>query len=187
MIFLGIDPGITGALAAATPSGKLEWVMDMPVRDAGKKGRKAQEIDGAELARLLRPHLPDIAEAWIEEVHAMPHFSRLPSSKAKGHGVQTAFGLGDSRGVIRGVCEALGIPVQRIYPVTWKKRYGLTGEAKDASRAAAIRLYPGCEVLSRRKDHGRAEAILIARYGAEQARHAASFLEQAPKVLELVG
>lgn len=185
MIFLGIDGGISGALAAVTPSGRLDWVMDMPVRDAGKRGRKAHEIDGVELARILRPHLVDIVEAWIEELQPMQTIATR-DHKGTGHGTYANFSLGDSRGCIRGVCEALGIPVQRIHPRTWKKRYALNSD-KEASRAAAVRLYPGCDAIARKKDHGRAEAILIARYGAEQARHAASFLEQAPKLLELVG
>lgn len=175
MLILGIDPGITGAIAAVTPSGSLQWVQDMPIRDGGKKARKANEIDGASLARLLRVHVADIGEVWVEEVSAMP-----------GQGVSSMFGLGDSRGCIRGVLEALGLSTQRVHPRTWKQHFGLDSD-KDASRALAIRLYPGCEALSRKKDHGRAEAILLARYGAQQSRLGDSFLEGAdrPK-LELV-
>jgi len=173
MLVIGIDPGISGAIAAVTPSGKLEWVQDMPIRDAGKKARKANEIDGVALARMLRVQLVDVSEVWIEEVSAMP-----------GQGVSSMFGLGDSRGCIRGVCEALGLSVQRVHPRTWKKSYSLDSD-KDASRALAVRLYPGCEALARKKDHGRAEAILLAAYGARQSRLGESFLEQAPR-LELV-
>jgi len=38
---------------------------------------------------------------------------------------------------------------------------------KEKSRALAIQFWPGCGFFSRKKDHGRAEAALIARYGAE--------------------
>lgn len=158
MLIVGIDPGITGAIAAVTPSGRLEWWNDMPIRDSGKRARKAHEIDGAELARLLRPHVPDIAEVWIEEVSAMP-----------GQGVSSMFGLGDSRGCIRGVCEALGLSVQRVHPARWKKHYGLDSH-KEASLAAATRLYPTVGAFSRKRDHGRAEAVLVALYGAHQSR-----------------
>lgn len=184
MIIIGIDCGLSGAIAAVTPSGRLEWVQDMPVRDAGKKNRKANEIDGVELARMLRPHVVDIAEIWIEEVQALPTIANRGEGKA-GHGSFASFSLGDSRGCIRGVCEALGLSVQRVHPRTWKKLYGL-GNDKEASRALAIRLYPGSTLFARKKDEGRSEAALIARYGAHQARLANSFLEQAP-TLELVG
>ncbi len=169
-LIVGIDPGITGALAAVTPSGSLQWVVDMPIRDAGKKARKANEVDGVGLARLLRLHVVDIAEVWIEEVGAMP-----------GQGVSSMFSLGDTRGCIRGVCEAIGLSVQRVHPKTWKRSYALDSD-KNAARAAAIRLYPGCEALARKKDHGRAEAILLARYGAQQSRLADSFLGERPKL-----
>lgn len=182
MLIVGIDPGISGGIAAVTPNGSLQWVFDMPVRDAGKKTRTANEIDGVELGRLLRLHLPDIAHVAVEEVHANGI-----------NGSVSNFGLGDSRGCIRGVLECLGLSVERISPRRWKQHYGLivpkdTPDAakKEVSRACAIRLYPGAECLKRKKDHGRAEAILIARYSAQQARLADSFLGESRPPLELV-
>lgn len=175
MLIVGIDPGISGAVAGVTPNGSLQWVFDMPIRDAGKKNRKANEIDGVALARMLRVHLADIGEVWVEEIAAMP-----------AQGVSSMFSLGDTRGCIRGVCEALGFSTQRVHPKTWKKHYGL-GSDKEASRSLAIRLFPGCELLARKKDEGRAEAILIARYGAHQSRLQDSFLGEPRPKLELVG
>lgn len=182
MLIVGIDPGITGAIAAVTQNGSLQWVIDMPVRDAGRKTKSANEIDGVELGRILRLHLPDIAHIAIEEVGA----NGLNGSIAN-------FGLGDSRGCIRGVIECLGISVERIHPRRWKGHYGLrfTKEMKDierkeASRACAVRIYPGATCLARKKDHGRAEACLIARYSALQSRLADSFLgDVARPTLEL--
>lgn len=167
-MILGIDPGISGAIAAVTDGGALMWVHDMPVRDAGKKARKQREIDGAELARMLRLHLAYFRCAWVEEVSAMP-----------GQGVSSMFSLGDSRGTIRGVLEALGVSVERVPPQRWKRAYGLDSD-KEAARGLAIRLYPmHSGELARKRDHGRAEAVLIARYGAQQQRAAESFLGEA--------
>jgi len=181
-LIIGIDPGIGGAIAAVTPNGSLQWVLDMPIRDAGKKTRSANEIDGVELGRLLRAHVADIAHAAVEEVHANGV-----------NGSVSNFGLGDSRGCIRGVIECLGIGIERISAQRWKAHYGLTfrketpdAVKKEASRACAVRLYPGAECLKRKKDHGRAEAILIARYSAQQARLSDSFLEGSRPTLELV-
>lgn len=169
-IIIGIDPGIGGAVAAVDERGNLLWVEDMPIRDAGKQSRKANEIDGTALARLLRLHVPDIRCAVVEEVHATPK-----------NGALSSFSLGDSRGVIRGVLETLGVPVERVAPVTWKSRYGLKftredsdSAKKEASRACAIRLYPACADLARKKDHGRAESILLARYGSQNVRQEAT-------------
>lgn len=180
MIILGVDPGISGAIAAVDQRGRLLWVEDMPIRDAGKKARKANEIDGTALARLLRLHVADIEVAHVEEISAMP-----------GQGVSSMFAMGDGRGCIRGVLEALGIPVERVHPKTWKKVYGLDSD-KEASRACAIRLYPECLDIARKKDHGRAEAILIARYGARLREQAGSFLAgsaapvRLPRQMEIV-
>lgn len=167
-LIVGIDPGITGAIAAVDGRGRLEWVHDMPVRDAGRKARKGNEIDGAALAHLLRIHVPDIVGCTVERVGSMP----------RDGGVQ-GMSLGDSAGCIRGVLEALGIGYERVLPQVWKRGYGLIGMDKDASRACAIRLYPGCTDLGRKRDHGRAEAILLARWA--QMRHAGGqrFLEAA--------
>ncbi len=182
MIIIGIDPGISGAIAAVSPNGHLQWVVDMPVRDAGKKTRTANEIDGVELGRLLRLHLNDIAHVAVEEVQANGI-----------NGSVSNFGLGDSRGCIRGVLECLGLSVERIAARRWKQHYGLvaakdTPDAakKEASRACAVRLYPGADCLKRKKDHGRAEAILIARFSAQQSRLQDSFLGGSTPALELV-
>ena len=50
----------------------------------------------------------------------------------------------------------------------WKRHYGLNSE-KERARALALRLWPTSEHFGRKKDHGRAEAALLARYGAECA------------------
>lgn len=53
-----------------------------------------------------------------------------------------------------------------VAPATWKKALGLDKD-KDKSRAMAAKLFPGlAEQLKRKKDDGRAEALLIAYYGS---------------------
>jgi crossover junction endodeoxyribonuclease RuvC len=49
-----------------------------------------------------------------------------------------------------------------ITPANWKRVVGLTLASKDASRAEAIRRWPGhAELFGRVRDDGRAEACLI--------------------------
>jgi crossover junction endodeoxyribonuclease RuvC len=76
------------------------------------------------------------------------------------------FSLGHSLGVIHGVMGALCIPWQPVTPSVWKKAAGLSSD-KEAARAQASKLFPDME-LHRIKDHNRAEALLIARYGLSQ-------------------
>jgi crossover junction endodeoxyribonuclease RuvC len=80
------------------------------------------------------------------------------------------FSFGCSFGVILGVLAALSIPLVLVRPQAWKKRAGLPGkrENKDAARTLAQQLYPLAE-LGRKKDIGRADAILIARFGAKES------------------
>ena len=71
-------------------------------------------------------------------------------------------------GILKGVIAALEIPYTLVTPQKWKKHFGLSKE-KDHSRLLATRLYPNmADKFIRKKDDGRAEAILIAKYGSEQ-------------------
>ena len=66
-----------------------------------------------------------------------------------------------------GVCAALGLPCEDVTPVRWKKTLmdGMAKE-KEASVAKALQLWPQVgHLLKRRKDHNRADAMLLAEYG----------------------
>jgi crossover junction endodeoxyribonuclease RuvC len=48
----------------------------------------------------------------------------------------------------------------------WKKFHALPGGDKEAGRQRALQLFPAAhELFARKKDHGRAEAALIALFG----------------------
>lgn len=150
-IILGVDPGATGALAAINAStGDLIWIEDMPMLD--------RTVSGPLVADLLRNE--DIVAAWIEHVWAMSPM-----------GASASFSFGHGTGVITGVLAALDAPTRLVKPAVWKKAVGL-GRDKDASRAAAVGLWPASSALfARKKDDGRAEAALIARHGWLTHRH----------------
>ena len=77
------------------------------------------------------------------------------------------FSFGTSYGIVIGVLAALSIPMVLVSPQTWKANAGIRGKDKDYARTLAQQLYPGAE-LGRKKDIGRADAILIARFGDKQ-------------------
>lgn len=149
---IGIDPGLGGAIALLR-DGKVV-VVDMPTvaRSAGK----GAQVDAAGLAELLRPCAFEGGwHTYVEIQHARP-----------GQGVTSMFGMGVSFGAAVGVIAALGIPYTLVAPGAWKRQAGLTGKDKEASRARALQLHPElAERLSRKKDHGRAEAVLLACFG----------------------
>jgi hypothetical protein len=153
-IVMGIDPGISGAVAFYFPMvpGRIA-VDDVPVAGG--------EINVAELARLIRVHRPTLAV--IERVSAMP-----------GQGVTSMFNFGRSYGDVRGVIGAMEVPLHFVTPQKWKKHFGLSSD-KEQSRLRAIRMFPAvADSFKRKKDDGRAEAALIALYGSEVLMRAAA-------------
>jgi len=148
---IGIDPGLTGAIARISQSGAYE-VKDLPVMANGKgKSKVKNMINPAALAEMLSIYHTN-ETVYLERISSMP-----------GQGVASMFSMGDTFGCIRGVCIALGFSVEIITPQSWKKHYKL-GKDKEVVRAKAIELFPKAE-LHRIKDHNRAEALLIANYG----------------------
>jgi crossover junction endodeoxyribonuclease RuvC len=157
VLIVGIDPGITGAIATLDHTGLLA-VDDMPTMACGKgAGKRKRQVNAAGLSALLKERVSgrsDEVLVVLERVASMP-----------GQGVAGVFSLGDTFGCIRGVVAAEGYPLELVTPQAWKKRFGLNSD-KEQARAKSIELYPSAP-LSRVKDHGRVEAILIARYGWE--------------------
>lgn len=165
MIILGIDPGLTGAMAMLTPAG-LKGVMDIPtmMRGAGT-GSVKNQIDCYALYKKLQEMLTGYDKNEIMVVIEM--------QQAMGGGMNASavFSLGLSAGIIEGVVAARALPHELVPPSQWKKAMGLSAKGKDAkeqSMAMAKRYYPEAD-LHLAKHHNRAEAILIARYG--QLKH----------------
>ena len=156
---IAIDPGLSGAIAVIKDySFEMLEVFDMPVMPGtGKR----HQVNGAELAKILREakaiHAPvksnENIQVYLERVSAMP-----------GQGVSSMFSFGCSYGIVLGVLAALQYSVTLVTPQSWKKRAGLIGKEKDAARTTAQLLYPAAD-LGRKKDIGRADALLIARFG----------------------
>jgi hypothetical protein len=144
---VGIDPGLSGAIAFYFPSAPERIaVEDMPVAGG--------EVSAALIAEMIVTYQPSLAV--IEQVAA-----------GHGWGRSACFNFGRSVGDVRGCLAALAIPIKYVSPAVWKKHYRLSRD-KDESRARALQLFPSCaEHFKRKKDDGRAEAALIAKYGAE--------------------
>jgi hypothetical protein len=157
-VYVGMDPGLTGAIVTLE-DGELQF-FDTPTFKAGNRSRIA--ADGC--ARLLeRIDLERGNNPLVVAIEKAGSFS--PAGRKQGS--VSMFGYGVGYGIWIGILEALKIPYTEVPPQTWK-RLLMAGERKekDASRAVARRLWPDQteEALSRRKDHGRADAALIAEY-----------------------
>jgi len=66
-----------------------------------------------------------------------------------------------------GIIATLGLSLEMPSPQRWKKEMlADQGKEKDASRFKAMQLFPTVAgQLNRKKDDGRAEALLMAEYG----------------------
>jgi hypothetical protein len=143
---MGLDPGASGAVAFYYPEKPLLIAAyDVPLVD--------KRINPSALSDLIRRHGPDLAV--VEIVHAMPK-----------QGVSSSFNFGVSYGMALGIIGALKIPVVSVSPTKWKKYFGLSAD-KEEARALAISKWPASEHFRRKKDDGRAEAALLALYGAK--------------------
>lgn len=158
MLIAGIDPGLTGAVAFMDQNG-LRHVFDLPTKprpNIGPDARVKRQCDGRALATLLQMHADPQERLLVvlEDVRMMG---------GKNNAMQAQEALIHTRGVIEGVLAAKGYDVAIVAPRTWKRFYGL-GSDKAECLTTARTLF-GSDYLSRAKDHNRAEAMLIARYG----------------------
>ena len=155
-VIIGIDPGLSGAIAVLESRKKsILRLEDMPVVPDGKK----RKVSGHGLKEILK-HYPraTVDMVYLERVSAMP-----------GQGVVSMFSFGRSVGAVEAAISLLELPLTYVTPQKWMERSaGLIGTVKDASRGKVLDLYPDADVL-RKKDNGRADAVLIARYGSKTA------------------
>ena len=149
MLILGVDPGLSGAVAILDQGGDIVSVTDLPViRDL-----KLAWINGSEFQSIVLGALQGrTARAVVERVSSMPR-----------QGVASSFQFGVGFGSILSVLQTLRVSIEFVTPAVWKKSYGLSKD-KHSSLHKARLMYPAAE-LHLAKHDGRAEALLIARYG----------------------
>lgn len=140
----GIDPGFGGGIAFLIEDQVV--CFDMPTM--------AGLLDVAALARLFLAHPCRLAVC--ERAASMPK-----------QGIASTFKFGMAFGAALAVPCCLQVPLQLVAARIWKKHFSLKKD-KEEARALAIRLWPGNRQFERKKDHNRAEAALIARYGRDK-------------------
>ena len=153
MKIIGIDPGLTGAIAIMQNKKVLD-IIDMPVMAEGKKNKR--QLNSAQLVSIIKKNIESNEEVAVvvEQVNAMP-----------GQGVTSMFNFGQTFGAIKGVCAALELPIHFVRPSKWKKYFELINASKDSSRTKVIEMYPSLSNhLAKKKDVNKSDAILIARY-----------------------
>lgn len=150
----GIDPGLSGAIAFLSATHELT-VHDMPTLFLSRNGKNKREIDAHVLADMLQKINPN--HCYVELVGAMP-----------GQGSSSTFAFGKAYGIVIGILAALHISNTFVSPRRWKLALGVPA-LKDGARARASQLMPSAAYQWPLVKHdGRAEAALIAYWGAKQ-------------------
>lgn len=145
-LFMGCDPGMSGAFAILDGRGQIVDVTPMP-----------------ETAKDISDYVQEFASririAVIESVHAMPK-----------QGVSSAFKFGRNFGTLHMALVAHGVPFEFVLPGKWQQPLGCivsgrTGPEdrktakKQHNKARAQELFP-----SQRVTHKIADALLMAEY-----------------------
>ena len=159
--YIGVDPGSTGAVAFIR-------------RDNDGYGYSEQKVfdfespETLEALRSISTHYqqyPGAVFAVVEKVNAMPK-----------QGVSTTFKFGQAYGRVMGWLDACKIPYELVTPAKWWKAISDSAPKSADKKAMALelarRLFPDLAAthLKRKKDHNRAEALLISLYCARTRR-----------------
>ena len=156
MKIIGIDPGLSGAIAVMHDK-KVINMYDMPVMAEGKKNKR--QLNSSQLVNIIKENINEDEDkiVVVEQVNAMP-----------GQGVTSMFNFGQTFGAIKGVCAALKLPIFFVRPSKWKKHFELINSSKDASRTKVIEMYPALSgQLAKKRDVNKSDAVLIAKFYCE--------------------
>lgn len=162
-IVIGIDPGVSGAIAIVYHGGiggdGIEC-HDMPTVEVRGKRHVCQHG----LRGVLQEHdLRSVDTVVLEHVQGVQN-----------SGATSAFNFGRSFGVVEGLVAGMQLPLTLVRPQAWTKALGVSRDKGDHRRVAA-NLWPHhAKLFARVKDDGRADAALLCRWYLTRASHAAN-------------
>lgn len=166
-IFVGIDTGLDGAVAVISERMEILSMFDTPTLTVEGKTKtvtgntkKRREYHLAAMKNYLVA-VKDNGTVMValEKSQAMP--SKL---QGRTQGTVSSFSTGRGYGLWEGLLCGLGIPYTLVHPLTWKAAMMRDmGKQKGASIIRANQLFSNAS-LTRKKDHGRADALLVAEF-----------------------
>lgn len=133
-MFIGIDPGLSGAIAFLHRDGKFDGKLEILKTPTIKNPKGKTEYNVGAMVHFLKRS--GITGVTLEKVGAMP-----------GQGVTSMFSMGRGLGLWEGIIVALELPYVKVAPQTWQKEIlrdfkRQKGEAKQASILNAQRMFP---------------------------------------------
>lgn len=160
---IAVDPGLSGAMAVLDRfTLELKAIYDLPTYQTPTKSRKSGyflHLDVHKFASMVSIYSKDTELCVIEDVGAMPD-----------QGLSSTFRFGKVAGLLHGVMAAFFLPVIPVAPSVWKLSLGLSFD-KSQSLALAKEKFPeSAEHFKLKKHNDRAEAALMAYFGAKNIK-----------------
>ncbi len=157
MNVLGIDPGLSGALALYNENGLMSTYEIPTVKSTGR----GREVLWSELSAAIDDQFFYADHVFLERVMSRP-----------GEGVSSAFKFGLVFGGLCGMIAAKLLPITLVTPKVWMKAMGVGRGSKEASVIRAEQLFPSFSFRGPKggKKDGVAEAALIAKYGFDKLK-----------------
>lgn len=157
-LFIGIDPGASGAIACITTGGSVPKIDLIPTPST------LTEL-WAIFERLSK--INTLCTAVIEKVHAMPS-----------QGVTSMFSFGMRKGELLMALTAAGIQFEEVSPQTWQKEFKIVAKKKTENKVAfktrilstAHRLFPHVPLWKEPRSKGKQLAVCDALLLAEFCR-----------------
>lgn len=173
---MGIDPGVSGAIAIIDLFGRKLWLHDIPYLSVKLGRAKARnELQEAAVAELFRGVLSDSKgelAATIEIQSPAPMIGGRGDGDGEGGFKQrgSPSSMNQQLGgyfMLRGIMTGVGISYLPVGAADWKRSFRLSKD-KEESRHAAARLLPLCvDAFTPGKARADfAEATMLAIYGA---------------------
>lgn len=155
MIICGIDPGFSGGLSIFNNTNLINCII-MPIEE---KENGKNKINGKELTLFLNQNKVELV--FLEHVHAFA-----------GQGRTSIWNFGEGVGVVKGVCECLGIEYKEVSPQKWKKKVLgdlYSHEDKEGTIKFVKEKFPEMNLLKTPRckvpHDGKADSIGIGYYG----------------------
>ena len=153
MICIGVDPGVSGAIAFIDRAGRCV-IDDLPTLTRPGAGMIRRKLDGKALYDLIRSRIDPLETVLF----AIEDVATLGGAKA----AQIQGSLQYSKAVIETVAAIGGYHTVLVGVQKWKAFYKL-GKDKKVAIKLAKELYPLAPITLVKHD-GRADALLIAHY-----------------------
>lgn len=181
-IYIGIDPGVTGAIAAIDDEGSVlihDWALGNPADVKSERDKIERDMNSAVRAHAFLRSFKAldclVRCATIECVHAIGVIEtdrQTGARRMKSQSGRSNMTFGRNFGLALGIVAAefadTDVRVKLVLPQKWMSDMKVPAKISKSDKPSfnfAQELYPSAPLKFKSKHHNRADAILIAKWG----------------------